>query len=97
MRRVEDGLAGQGDRRAHFVAVLALGWPDGHVELFRGEVHGALVWPPRGTKGFGYDPIFLPSGRDLTFGEMDQDEKHRISHRAEAFQKLVAACFDAPR
>jgi XTP/dITP diphosphohydrolase len=102
MQRVEDGLAsqeriGQGDRRAHFVAVLALGWPDGHVELFRGEAHGTLVWPPRGTRGFGYDPIFLPGGRDLTFGEMDQDEKHRISHRAEAFKKLVAACFGPPR
>ena len=97
MRRVEDGLAGQSDRNAHFVAVLALGWPDDHVELFRGEVHGTLVWPPRGVKGFGYDPIFLPSGRDLTFGEMDQDEKHRISHRAEAFRKLVAACFGAAR
>jgi XTP/dITP diphosphohydrolase len=92
MRRVEDGLAGVSDRRAHFVAVLALAWPDGHVELFRGEAHGTLVWPPRGTLGFGYDPIFLPEGRDLTFGEMDQDEKHRISHRAVAFAKLLAAC-----
>jgi XTP/dITP diphosphohydrolase len=97
MRRVEDGLTGKGNRLAHFVAVLALGWPDGHVELFRGEVHGTLVWPPRGDKGFGYDPIFVPSGRDLTFGEMDQDEKHRISHRAVAFGKLVAACFGAKR
>jgi XTP/dITP diphosphohydrolase len=97
MRRVEDGLARKSDRRAHFVAVLALGWPDGHAELFRGEVHGTLVWPPRGNKGFGYDPIFLPAGRELTFGEMDQDEKHRISHRAEAFGKLVAACFGARR
>jgi XTP/dITP diphosphohydrolase len=92
MRRVEDGLAGAADRRAHFVAVLALAWPDGHAELFRGEVHGTLVRPPRGTRGFGYDPIFLPEGRNLTFGEMDPDEKHRISHRAEAFRKLVAAC-----
>jgi XTP/dITP diphosphohydrolase len=102
MRRVEDGLAGQGrvgqsDRRAHFIAVLALGWPDGHVEFFRGEAHGTLVWPPRGTRGFGYDPIFLPGGRDLTFGEMDQDEKHRISHRAEAFKKLVASCLSPLR
>lgn len=97
MRRVEDGLTGKSDRRAHFVAVLALGWPDGDVELFRGEVHGALVWPPRGNKGFGYDPIFVPSGRQLTFGEMDQDEKHRISHRAVAFGKLVAACFGTKR
>jgi XTP/dITP diphosphohydrolase len=93
MRRVEDALTGKTDRRASFVAVLALAWPDGHLESFRGEVHGTLVWPPRGTSGFGYDPIFLPAGRDLTFGEMDQSEKHRISHRAAAFRQLVEACF----
>jgi XTP/dITP diphosphohydrolase len=93
MRRVEDGLAGRADRRAHFVAALALAWPDGHVETFRGEVHGTLVWPPRGGRGFGYDPMFLPAGRAETFGEMDPDEKHRISHRAVAFAQLVRACF----
>lgn len=93
MRRVEDGLAGAADRRAHFVAALALAWPDGHVETFRGEVHGTLVWPPRGTRGFGYDPMFLPVGRAETFGEMDPAEKHRISHRAVAFDRLVRACF----
>jgi XTP/dITP diphosphohydrolase len=93
MRRVEDGLAGQADRRAHFVAVLSLAWPDGHVESFRGEAHGRLVWPPRGARGFGYDPMFLHAGHDLTYGEMEPEEKHRISHRAEAFAKLVAACF----
>jgi XTP/dITP diphosphohydrolase len=97
MRRVEDALAEKSDRRACFVAVLALAWPDGHIEAFRGEVHGTLVWPPRGERGFGYDPIFLPAGRVLTFGEMDQDEKHRISHRAAAFRQLVAACFTAAR
>jgi XTP/dITP diphosphohydrolase len=93
MRRVEAGLAGHTDRHTTFVAVLALAWPDGHIESFRGEVNGTLVWPPRGWRGFGYDPIFLPDGRDLTFGEMDQDEKHRISHRAAAFRQLVATCF----
>jgi XTP/dITP diphosphohydrolase len=93
MRRVEEELAGHRDRRAHFVAVLSLAWPDGHVETFRGEAHGTLVWPPRGGRGFGYDPIFLPTDRSLTYGEMDQEEKHRISHRADAFRKLVAACF----
>jgi XTP/dITP diphosphohydrolase len=93
MRRVEKGLAGHEDRRATFVAVLALAWPDGHIESFRGEVHGTLVWPPRGGLGFGYDPMFLPDGRDLTFSEMNQDEKHRISHRAAAFRQLVEACF----
>jgi XTP/dITP diphosphohydrolase len=73
--------------------VLSLAWPDGHVESFRGEAHGRLVWPPRGARGFGYDPMFLHAGHDLTYGEMEPEEKHRISHRAEAFAKLVAACF----
>ena len=93
MRRVETELAGSGDRRGIFVAVLALAWPDGHVEEFRGEVEGSLVFPPRGLRGFGYDPIFLPNGSSETFGEMDPEKKHRISHRALAFEKLAAACF----
>jgi XTP/dITP diphosphohydrolase len=93
MRRVEEALAGKADRRAFFVAVLALAWPGGHLEQFRGEAHGTLVWPPRGDRGFGYDPMFLPHGGMLTYGEMDPDEKHRISHRAMAFRQLVAACF----
>jgi XTP/dITP diphosphohydrolase len=93
MRKVEDGLAGQSDRRAYFVAVLSLTWPDGHRETFRGEVHGTLTWPPRGTKGFGYDPMFVPEGATQTFGEMDPAAKHEISHRAVAFRKLIDACF----
>ncbi|HVM79329.1 MAG TPA: RdgB/HAM1 family non-canonical purine NTP pyrophosphatase [Stellaceae bacterium] len=95
MRKVEDALStkGPGDRGAAFVAVLALAWPDGDIELFRGEVHGTLVWPPRGSKGFGYDPMFVPDGYTLTFGEMDPAAKHAISHRARAFAKLVDACF----
>jgi XTP/dITP diphosphohydrolase len=93
MRAVEDRLRGKSDRRAHFVAVLALAWPDGHAEVFRGEAHGVLIWPPRGNKGFGYDPMFQPDGGTRTFGEIDPAEKHRISHRAAAFRKLVAACF----
>lgn len=93
MRKVEDALAGKADRRGFFVAALSLAWPDGHVETFRGEVHGTLVWPPRGTRGFGYDPIFLPEGGTQTFGEMDPAAKHAISHRAIAFRKLIAACF----
>jgi XTP/dITP diphosphohydrolase len=93
MRTVEDRLRGKDDRRAHFVAALALAWPDGHAEVFRGEAHGVLIWPPRGGKGFGYDPMFLPEGYDRSFGELDPAEKHRISHRADAFRKLVAACF----
>ena len=99
MRAVEDRLHGKSDRRAHFVAVLALAWPDGHAEVFRGEAHGLLIWPPRGNKGFGYDPMFQPDGGTRTFGEIDPAEKHRISHRAAAFRKLVATCFapGAPR
>lgn len=96
MQRVERELAGKSDRRASFVAALALAWPDSHVEIFRGEVHGTLVFPPRGTHGFGYDPIFVPEGGHQTFGEMAPAAKHAISHRARAFAKLVAACFGAP-
>ena len=93
MRKVEDALPGKDDRGAGFTCVLALAWPDGHLETFEGHVHGRLVWPPRGDKGFGYDPIFVPNGYRITFGEMDPAEKHRISHRADAFRKLVDACF----
>jgi XTP/dITP diphosphohydrolase len=95
MRHVERALAGKPDRRATFVATLALAWPDGQVEIFRGEVHGTLVFPPRGTRGFGYDPIFVPEGGTQTFGEMEPAAKHAISHRARAFAKLVTSCFGA--
>jgi XTP/dITP diphosphohydrolase len=80
-------------RDAHFVCALALAWPDGHVEWFEGRVDGILVWPPRGKNGFGYDPMFLPNGHIQTFGEMDADAKHAMSHRADAFRQLVAAVF----
>ena len=93
MRTVEDKLSGQDDRRAHFVCALALCWPDGHLEVFEGTVNGALTWPARGEQGFGYDPVFMGDGYAITFGEMEPAEKHRISHRADAFGKLVAACF----
>ena len=93
MARVERELGGKPDRRAYFVAALTLAWPDRHVETFRGEVHGALTWPPRGTRGFGYDPMFVANGETETFGEMEPARKHAMSHRAEAFRKLVAACF----
>jgi XTP/dITP diphosphohydrolase len=77
---------------AHFACALTIAWPnDGQVETFDGRVDGTLVWPPRGGKGFGYDPMFVPAGGEQTFGEMDPDEKHRISHRAVAFRKLVQA------
>lgn len=92
MERLERELAGAADRSAHFTCALALAWPDGHCETFEGHVHGALVWPPRGGRGFGYDPVFQPAGHDATFGEMEPAQKHAISHRAEAFRRLVAAC-----
>jgi XTP/dITP diphosphohydrolase len=92
MERVQREL-GDKPRNAHFVAVLALAWADGGIATFRGEVHGQLIWPPRGERGFGYDPIFVPDGYDQTFGEIDPELKHRISHRARAFAKLVEACF----
>ncbi len=96
MRRVEDRLQAQGPgtaRDAHFVCVLTLAWPDGHSESFEGRVDGSLVWPPRGDSGFGYDAIFLPHGGNATFGEMNPDAKHAVSHRAHAFAQLVAAVF----
>ncbi|HEX2804147.1 MAG TPA: RdgB/HAM1 family non-canonical purine NTP pyrophosphatase [Sphingomicrobium sp.] len=77
---------------AHFACVLSLAWPnDGQTESFEGRVDGTLVWPPRGDKGFGYDPMFVPAGQEATFGEMDPEQKHKISHRADAFRKLVRA------
>lgn len=91
MERVRRELGGR-DPAARFVAVLALAWPDGPCECFRGEVAGRLTWPPRGERGFGYDPIFVPQGGRLTFGEMDPAEKHAQSHRARAFAKFVASC-----
>ena len=81
-------------RTARFRATLVLAWPDGHDEVFEGKVEGTLVWPMRGTEGHGYDPMFQPEGYDITFGEMGWDEKNKISHRADAFAKLVAA-FDS--
>jgi len=94
MALVEERLVDISDRRAYFVAVLALAWPEGAVDLFRGEAHGALVWPPRGDHGFGYDAMFLPEGGARTFGEMEPAAKHAISHRARAFAKLRAALLD---
>ncbi|HWI26608.1 MAG TPA: RdgB/HAM1 family non-canonical purine NTP pyrophosphatase [Stellaceae bacterium] len=93
MALVEERLGDSADRRGSFVAVLSLAWPDGHVESFRGEVHGSLVFPPRGARGFGYDPIFVPTGGSESFGEMDPAAKHAMSHRATAFRQLARACF----
>ena len=81
-------------RRARFCATLVLAWPDGHDEVFQGKVNGSLVWPMRGRQGHGYDPMFLPNGYEVTFAEMDANAKNAISHRADAFSKLISACFD---
>lgn len=93
MRLVNEKLGPHAARDAHFICALSLAWPDGHVESFEGRVDGTLVWPPRGEKGFGYDPIFQPLGHDVTFAEMEPAAKHAMSHRADAFAKLVAALF----
>jgi XTP/dITP diphosphohydrolase len=97
----ERGATSPVQRKAHFVSALCVAWPDGHVEEFEATVDGTLVWPPRGTKGFGYDPMFLPDGLALTFGEMTSDDKHGLppkgqglSHRARAFLKLAEACLE---
>jgi XTP/dITP diphosphohydrolase len=94
MARVWRALPSGANRGAHFVCALSLCWPDGHCETFEGAVFGSLVWPPRGHNGHGYDPMFMPDGGVLTFGEMEPAEKDEISHRADAFRKLVRACFD---
>jgi XTP/dITP diphosphohydrolase len=107
MQLIEDKLRACGattsaQRSAHFVSALCVAWPDGHREEFEARVDGTLVWPPRGTAGFGYDPIFLPDGHNRTFGEMSSEEKHGLpplglglSHRARAFVKLAEACLRA--
>jgi XTP/dITP diphosphohydrolase len=94
MQKVHECMAksGNNDRTAHFVCALAIAWPDGHAETFEGRVTGQLVWPPRGTLGFGYDPMFVPEGHSITFGEMRPAQKHGMSHRARAFAKFVEAC-----
>lgn len=93
MAAVHAKMGGNPDRRAWFIAALCLAWPDGHTETFVGRIDGTTVWPPRGDKGFGYDPMFIPDGFTVTFGEMDPDEKHAISHRARAFSQVLTACF----
>ena len=99
MERIEEALQKAGAlspeaRRAWFTCALSLAWPDGEILTVEGEVHGTLVWPPRGRNGFGYDPVFVADGHDLTFGEMDPAAKHAMSHRARAFALLKAACLD---
>ena len=93
MGRINDALGNATDRRARFVCALSIAWPDGHTETVEGTIDGVLTWPPRGDRGFGYDPVFVPEGGTVTFAEMDPDAKHAISHRAVAFTKLLKRCF----
>jgi XTP/dITP diphosphohydrolase len=97
MERVQRELQVRGatlpsDRTAHFVSALSLSWPDGEDQIFEGRAFGEVIWPPRGTLGFGYDPMFLPDGEHLTFGELAAAAKDKISHRARAFEKFMKAC-----
>ncbi len=94
MARVQRELADTDDRSAYFICALCLAWPDGHHQVFEGRVDGDLVWPPRGDRGFGYDPIFRPAGHEITFGEMEPALKHAMSHRARAFEKFLAEAMD---
>lgn len=100
MTKVHDAIAlkhgweATGGPRANFTAALCLAWPDGYTEVFEGKVFGRLVWPLRGSKGFGYDPMFLADGEIETFGEMEPEKKHAISHRARAFRLFVEACLE---
>ncbi len=93
MAQVNARIGANPDRRAWFIAALCLAWPDGHTETFIGRIDGAAVWPPRGDRGFGYDPMFVPAGGGQTFGEMDPGAKHAVSHRARAFAQMLASCF----
>ncbi len=93
MARVNDELAEAIDRRAWFVSVLCLAWPDGHTQTFMGREAGHAVWPPRGANGFGYDAMFVPTGGVKTFGEMSAAEKNASNHRARAFAQILVACF----
>ncbi|MGE3334715.1 MAG: RdgB/HAM1 family non-canonical purine NTP pyrophosphatase [Rhodospirillaceae bacterium] len=93
MRKIQNAMGDNPVKTARFICALTLAWPDGHCETVEGKVEGTLTFPPRGDHGFGYDPIFIPDGFDITFGEMDPAKKHEMSHRADAFRKLVAASF----
>ena len=93
MATVHQRIGENPDRRAWFIAALCLAWPDGHTETFLGRIDGAIVWPPRGGNGFGYDPMFVPAGGQQTFGEMEPDDKHQVSHRARAFAQVLKSCF----
>lgn len=95
MKDVHTKMAGADDKSANFTCALTLAWPDGHMESFEGKVFGTITWPMRGDKGFGFDPIFIPSGFTQTFAEMEPIAKHAMSHRADAFKQLIDACFNS--
>ncbi len=97
MQMIHDKMGNAVDRSAAFVCVLALAWPDGHCETFEGRIEGDIIWPPRGDKGFGYDPFFRPAGYEQSYAEIDAHVKNKISHRARAFEKLVQSCFEFSR
>jgi len=93
MNKVHNLMHGSNNNNAHFTTCLVLCWPDGHYETVDGIVKGAITWPPRGDSGFGYDPMFVPNGYNETFGEMAQEEKNKLSHRANAFKLIFEKCF----
>jgi len=93
MERVHKEIGANPNKKAYFTSVLTLCWPDGHSETVEGFAHGNIVWPQRGTHGHGYDPVFMPEGRTATYGEIDDAEKNKISHRADAFRKMLEKCF----
>ena len=96
MEKIQIRLKNFEKKNAHFTCALSIAWPDGHTESFNGEVHGEITWPPRGKNGFGYDPIFIASGMNKTFAELEPKSKHMISHRSVAFKKLIKGCFEPP-
>ncbi len=93
MATVHERVADNLDRRAWFIAALCVAWPDSHTQTFLGRIDGTIAWPPQGDRGFGYDPMFVPAGCQQTFGEMNPDDKHAVSHRARAFAQVLASCF----
>ena len=93
MQQIQDELGASTDRSAYFMCALVLAWPDGHAETIEGRCDGTMVWPPRGDKGLGYDPVFIPEGYDCTFAEMGAEAKHKLSHRGKASRTLIEKCF----
>lgn len=93
MKMVHERMGDNPDKSARFTTCCVLAWPDGHTEYSEGHVEGEMIWPPRGAKGFGYDPVFIPEGRDVTFAEMAAEDKNAISHRSRALKAILDKCF----